>query len=114
MGLLGSAACLYAPGALTKFLLVLLVFITDWYDGATARKLGTGSREGYLIDVTIDRFSEAFIFLADVATSPIARIFFLLWILNTALSLWSVATGRHRILPLRFAYLFVLAAALLG
>lgn len=108
LGLIGSVACLYVASAEWKLVLVSAVLITDWYDGATARKLGTTSREGYIVDVVIDRFSESFIFLADVGTTA-GKIFFLLWILNTALTLWGAAKGVHRILPLRFAWLFVLA-----
>lgn len=110
LGVFGSAACLFTPSPAVKFVLVVLVLITDWYDGATARRLGTTSREGYMVDVCVDRFSEALIFVADVASSPAARVFFVLWIVNTVLTLWSASTGRHRILPLRFAYLVVLAA----
>lgn len=108
LGLAGSAACLYTPGPAAKFWLVLFVLVTDWYDGATARKHGTTSHEGYLVDDVIDRFSEAFIFLADVSTSAVARVFFVLWIVNSVLTMWSVATGKHRVLPLRFLYLLVL------
>lgn len=109
LAIVGSTACLYTPSPFVKFVLVTAVLITDWYDGATARKYGRTSREGYMVDVAVDRFSEAFIFLADVATSVAGRAFFLLWILNSLLTLRSIRTGRHRILPLRFAWLFVLA-----
>lgn len=107
-GLLACIACLYASDPAISFSLVLFSWITDWYDGATARRFGKLSREGYLIDDVIDRFSEAFIFLADASTSIIARGFFVLWIVNTILTIWSVANGKHRILPLRFLYLLVL------
>lgn len=108
LGLVASVVCLYASTPLQKFALVLGVLLTDWWDGATARRHGTGSREGYIVDVVIDRFSEAFIFLADIG-HVLGRLFFALWILNTALTLWSARTGRHRILPLRAVWLGVLA-----
>lgn len=108
LGLVASVACLYTPSAAVKFWLVTGVMITDWYDGATARRHGRSSREGYMIDVAVDRFSEGFIFLADVATSMLARVFFVLFVVNTVLSLWSFASGRHVILPLRIAWMFVL------
>ena len=109
LGLVLSAACLYVPSPAAKFVLVVVVLLTDWWDGATARRHFTPSREGYIVDVVIDRFSEAFLFLADVHRYPAARVFFLLFLLNTALTLWSARTGRHRILPLRGAWLVVLA-----
>ena len=108
LGLLGSVACLYVPSPLAKFAIVLGVLITDWWDGATARRHGGVSREGYIVDVVIDRFSEAFIFLADIG-SVAGRVFFALWMLNTALTLWGARSGKHRILPLRAAWLAVLA-----
>lgn len=108
LGLVGSVACLYASTPGQKFALVLGVLLTDWWDGATARRHGTGSREGYIVDVVIDRFSEAFIFLADIG-HLLGRLFFLLWMANTALTLWSAHTGSHRILPLRAVWLGVLA-----
>lgn len=114
LGLLASAACLFTPSPAAKFALVSFALITDWYDGATARKHRSLTREGYLVDDMVDRFSEAFIFAADVFTSAAARIFWGLWILNSALTMWSVATGRHRVLPLRFLYLFVLVHAILA
>lgn len=108
-GLLGTIVYLYLEHPVTRFLVVLFTWVTDWYDGATARKYDKVTREGYLVDDVIDRFSEGFIFLADAPHSATARIFFLLWIVNCALTIWSVANHTHRVLPLRFAYLFVLA-----
>lgn len=113
-GLVGSAACLYATTPGQKLALVFAVLLTDWWDGATARRHGTASREGYIVDVVVDRFSEGFIFLADVWIYPAARVFFLLFLVNTALTLWGARSGRHRILPLRAAYLGVLAWYVLG
>ena len=108
LGLLGSVACLYVPTPAARFWLVLGVLLTDWWDGATARRHGTVTREGYIVDVVIDRFSEAFIFLTDVGSAT-GRVFFGLWMLNTALTLWGARSGKHRILPLRALWLVVLA-----
>ena len=108
-GLVGSVIYLYLTDPAARFAMLFFVWVTDWYDGATARRYGKISREGYLIDDVVDRFSEGFVFLGDVSSSAVARWFFVLWIVNCALTLWSVHTGKHRILPLRFAYLFVLA-----
>ena len=109
LGLVGSVACLYAATPGQKLALVFGVLLTDWWDGATARRHGgaLAGREGYIVDVVIDRFSEAFIFLADI-THPFARVFFLLWMLNTASTLWGARTGKHRILPLRAVWMGVL------
>lgn len=112
-GLVGSVACLYAATPGQKLALVFGVLLTDWWDGATARRHGRLSREGYIVDVVIDRFSEAFIFLADVG-HPAGRVFFGLFIVNTALTLWSAKTGKHRILPLRAAWMVVLAWWMVG
>jgi phosphatidylglycerophosphate synthase len=110
LGLAGSVACLYTASPGIKLALVFGVLLTDWWDGATARKHGGASagREGYIVDVVIDRFSEGFIFLADIG-SPVGRVFFALFIFNTVSSIWGAKTGKHRILPLRAVWMGVLA-----
>lgn len=110
LGLLGSVACLYVASPGARFWIVLGVLLTDWWDGATARRHGgaQAGREGYIVDVAIDRFSEAFIFLTD-GGSVAGRIFFVLFVFNTASSVWGARTGKHRILPLRAMWLGVLA-----
>ena len=114
LGLLGSVACLYAATPGQKLALVFGVLLTDWWDGATARRHGRMSgREGYIVDVVIDRFSEAFIFLADIG-HPLGRVFFVLFLFNTAATLWGARTGKHRILPLRAVWMVVLAWWMLG
>jgi phosphatidylglycerophosphate synthase len=108
LGLLGSVACLYVASPGGKLALVFGVLLTDWWDGATARRHGRMSgREGYIVDVVIDRFSEAFIFLADIG-HPLGCVFFVLFLFNTASTLWGARTGKHRILPLRGVWLGVL------
>lgn len=113
LGLVGSMVCLYASTPFQKPALVFGVLLTDWWDGATARRHGTTSREGYIVDVVVDRFSEAFIFLADVEHAA-ERVFFLLWMVNMVLTLRSARTGKHRVLPLRAAWMGVLALWMLG
>lgn len=113
LGLTGSVACLYMSTPFQKLALVFGVLLTDWWDGATARRHGTTSPEGYIVDVVVDRFSEAFIFLADIG-HPAGRVFFLLWMVNTAITLWSARSGKHRALPLRAAWMGVLALWMLG
>jgi phosphatidylglycerophosphate synthase len=110
LGLVGSVACLYAASPGVKLALVFGVLLTDWWDGATARRHGgeLAGREGYIVDVVIDRFSEGFIFLADVG-HPVGRVFFVLFIFNTVSTIWGAKTGKHRILPLRAVWLGVLA-----
>lgn len=109
LGLVGSVACLYAATPGVKLALVFGVLLTDWWDGATARRHNRMSgREGYIVDVVIDRFSEAFIFLADIG-HPLGRVFFALFLFNTASTIWGARTGKHRILPLRAVWMGVLA-----
>ena len=83
--------------------------MADWLDGVMARRYRRGSRAGYIIDVVTHRASEAFIFAAEAET-PLGQVFFLLWIINSALAFYSVRTNTHMALPLRFAYLIVLIA----
>lgn len=114
LGLLGSVACLYVASPGGKLALVFGVLLTDWWDGATARRHDRMSgREGYIVDVVIDRFSEAFIFLADIG-HPLGRVFFVLFLFNTASTLWGARTGKHRILPLRALWMGVLVWWMVG
>jgi phosphatidylglycerophosphate synthase len=106
-----SILYLYAYMPAQKIAIVGIVLVTDWLDGATARRYMRGSRAGYIIDVVTDRSSEAFIFAAEAET-PLGQAFFLLWIINSALAFYSVRTNIHTSLPLRFAYLIVLIAQL--
>lgn len=110
LGLAGSVACLYVASPGVKLALVFGVLLTDWWDGATARRHGgeLAGREGYIVDVVIDRFSEGFIFLADVG-HPVGRVFFVLFVFNTVSTIWGAKTGKHRILPLRAVWVGVLA-----
>ena len=111
LALLLSILYLYARLPSQKIVLVCIVLLTDWLDGATARRYNRGSRAGYLIDVLTDRASEAFIFAAESQT-PLGQAFFLLWIINSTLAFYSVQANAHTALPLRFAYLIVLIAQL--
>ena len=114
LGLLGSVACLYVASPGVKLALVFGVLLTDWWDGATARRHGRMSgREGYIVDVVIDRFSEAFIFLADIR-HPLGQAFFALFLFNTASTIWGAKTGKHRILPLRAVWMGVLLWWMVG
>lgn len=99
---------LVPPPAATA-LLVALALLADWLDGATARRFGSDARRGYLTDVLVDRVSEGLIFTA-AAGNPVGRLFIGLWLLNCLLVAYSLRSGRHRILPLRFAYLAALVA----
>jgi phosphatidylglycerophosphate synthase len=102
-----SILYLYVHTPAPKIAIIAIVLVTDWLDGATARRYGRGSRAGYIIDVVTDRASEAFIFAAE-AGAPLGQAFFLLWIINSALAFYSVRTNTHTALPLRFAYLIIL------
>jgi phosphatidylglycerophosphate synthase len=104
---------LFAATPAAKIALIALMLAVDWLDGATARRYDRCSRAGYLTDVTADRSSEGFIFTSEAAT-PAGRLFFVLWLINIALSFYSIRSGRHTILPLRAAFLVVLACQALS
>ena len=109
LGILLSVLYFCARTPLQKILVLCVVLLADWLDGATARQHGQACRSGYITDVVIDRISEAFIFAAEVRTLP-GQIFFVLWVLNSALAFYSIRSDRHLSLPLRFLYILVLAA----
>jgi phosphatidylglycerophosphate synthase len=100
-------ACLFLaekaifPAMVTIFLVLML----DGLDGIVARAKGqTGTRDGWMVDVAVDRMSEAIICLA------LSRVFILLTILNMGLALLSCRYKKHAIIPLRQATLVILVA----
>jgi phosphatidylglycerophosphate synthase len=108
VGLLMSVYYLFLFAIPIKIFFIAIILLLDWFDGAAARQQNKKSLEGWMIDVMIDRLSEGFIFFAEIG-STIGLVFFILWIANVALSIYSVKTGKHILLALRFAYIFVLA-----
>jgi len=109
LALLLSVLFLYAQTPLQKVFIIGVVLLTDWLDGATARRYKRVRRAGYIIDVVTDRASEAFIFSAEVGT-VLGQVFFLLWMINAILAFYSVYSNKHWSLPLRCAYMIVLFA----
>jgi phosphatidylglycerophosphate synthase len=102
-----SVAFLYATSPRVKILIILLILIADWLDGATARRFNKGSRSGYVLDVVTDRVSEGLIFSGEAGTS-IGKILYLLWIANLILAFYSFRSNKHTSLPLRFIFVLVL------
>jgi phosphatidylglycerophosphate synthase len=94
-----------------QILIVLLVLLTDWLDGATTRRYGICCKEGYMMDVVIDRASEGLIFVAASGTG-LGKAFFLLWLFNLALALYSLKVNTHISLPLRLAFILALITRL--
>ncbi len=107
IGLLLSLGYIYLSNDVSKIWFITVILILDWFDGAAARMQGKSSVEGWMMDVLIDRLSEAFIFWGEI-NSPVGYVFFLLWILNSVLSIYSVKSGKHVILALRFFFIIVL------
>lgn len=106
-GLLLSLGYIYLNSDITKLWFLVIILILDWLDGASARMQGKASLSGWMIDVLIDRLSEGFIFWAEIGTK-MGYTFFILWILNCVLSIYSVKSGKHVLLAIRFAFIFVL------
>jgi len=103
-----SVLFLYTETPWQKIALIGVVLVTDWLDGATVKRHYQPSKTGYITDVATDRASEAFIF-AGAAETLTGQVFFLLWLVNSSLAFYSVCTNKHVALPLRFAYLVLLA-----
>jgi hypothetical protein len=108
--ILASLAILYVPSVWAKAALLAFILLSDWLDGATARRHRGQSREGYIMDVTIDRASEVLIF-AGAASTLLGKLFFALALLNIGLAYYSIRSGWHTSLPLRCAWLVVLLVA---
>jgi phosphatidylglycerophosphate synthase len=107
LGLTLSVFFLFTKTSSQQIIILSLVLILDWFDGATARKFSLTSKSGYLIDVLVDRFSEGLIFIA-VLNSTAGKVFFGFYLLNNILSFYSVKSGKHTIIALRFFYLIFL------
>jgi phosphatidylglycerophosphate synthase len=90
---------------LASIIALLIVMLLDLLDGIIARAKGqVPSKDGWIVDVSVDRVSEAVISLA------LSRIFILLTILNMGLALLSYHYRKHAIIPLRQAILVMLIA----
>ncbi|MCK4884441.1 hypothetical protein KAS24_00075 [Candidatus Bathyarchaeota archaeon] len=84
---------------------IFLILLLDALDGIVARaKSQTSSEDGLMVDISVDRISEAVISLA------LSRVFILLTILNMGLALLSYRYKKHAIIPLRHAILLILIA----
>lgn len=84
---------------------IFLILLLDALDGIVARaKSQTSSKDGWMVDISVDRISEAVISLA------LSRVFILLTILNMGLALLSYHHKKHAIIPLRHAILLILIA----
>ena len=82
---------------------LFLVLFLDVLDGSVARVKGqASSEEGWIVDVSVDRISEALISLA------LSRVYILLVISNIGLVFYSYKNKKHVILPLRQLLLLIL------
>ncbi|OIO44368.1 MAG: hypothetical protein AUJ41_03170 [Candidatus Pacebacteria bacterium CG1_02_43_31] len=111
VGLLLSIGYLLTNNLIFQIILVGVILILDWMDGAVARKFNLDTKEGWMIDVFIDRLSEGFMFAAHLSTT-LGTWFFALYIINTILSIYSIKSGKHLIMPLRFVWLLILLGKL--
>jgi len=98
------AYLLLSERAIAASIIVLfLILLLDALDGMIARATSqTSSEDGWMVDVSVDRLSEAVICLA------LSRVFILLTIINMGLALLSYHYKKHAIMPLRQAILLIL------
>jgi phosphatidylglycerophosphate synthase len=107
VGLLLSLAVYYylSLGMIAPSILALsAALLFDVLDGVAARAQGRASEEGWVVDIAVDRVSEALISLA------LSRLVVLVVAFNVALSLYSFMARRHLIIPVRQVLLLALAA----
>ena len=95
---------------LASIIILVIIMLLDAFDGIVARAKGeVSSEDGWMVDVSVDRISEAVISLA------LSRIFILFTILNMGLALLSCHYKKHAIIPLRHAtQVMLIAYYLLG
>ena len=107
LGLALSLLFRYARSRWQKALMVTTILVSDWLDGATARRYRRLRVSGYVTDIVTDRASEALIFVFEPG-KRLARWFLWLWFVNSALAVYSLYSKRHLLLPLRVFYLLLL------
>lgn len=107
-----SALFLFKPQPIWAIVSILVILLSDWMDGAVARKYGLTSREGWMIDVVIDRISEGLMFVVYLGTM-VGKIFFGIYLVNIALSFYSIKSGKHLLIAIRFFYLIYLLTSIL-
>ncbi|MFQ5836979.1 MAG: CDP-alcohol phosphatidyltransferase family protein [Candidatus Bathyarchaeia archaeon] len=82
---------------------LFFVLLFDVLDGVVARAKGqTSSEVGWMVDVSVDRISEALISLA------LSRVYMLLVVLNMGLTLRSCKFRKQALIPLRHLLLLML------
>ena len=85
-----------------SILVLFAALFLDVLDGVVARAQGKASEEGWVVDIAVDRVSEALISLA------LSRLVVLVVAFNVALSLYSYMSKRHLIIPIRQVLLLTL------
>jgi hypothetical protein len=89
---------------LASVITLFVVLLLDVVDGTVARATGQTCEDGWMVDVSVDRVSEAVISLA------LSRIFILFTIINMGLALLSCHYRKHAIIPFRQSILLLLIA----
>lgn len=85
------------------FVALFLALFMDALDGVVARVRGqASSEEGWVVDISVDRVSEALISLA------LSRVYILLAVLNVGLAFYSYKSKKHVIIPVRHLLLLML------
>lgn len=112
IGLSLSCVFLWDIGDLFRILLLFVVVMLDWMDGATARRYNLSSKEGYVIDVVSDRIGEGLVPLAILDTVE-GKVYFALYVINVALNLLTIKLNKHYSLALRPFFMFYLIVKLI-
>lgn len=110
--LLLSFLFLVLGNTLIRFVLLIIVLFFDWVDGAAARKFKGVSKRGYVVDQTFDKLGDGLI-TVSVLSSGYGKVLFLIYIINNLMYYYSIKTGKHYIMPIRFFYLIILLIQLL-
>ncbi len=99
--------CLSRRMLIPSFLLLSAVLLLDAVDGVVARRKGLSSENGWIVDVSVDRISEAIISLA------LSTYFALLVVLNIAISFCNLKERQDFVLPILPLRIILLFAVLL-
>lgn len=102
-----STGFLFISNIPSRLVLLIVILLLDWMDGAAARRFKGPSKKGYIVDVTFDRISDGII-TASIIGTVYGNILFFLYLMNNLLSLMAIRTNKSYLLAIRFFYLVIL------
>jgi phosphatidylglycerophosphate synthase len=113
LAVLLSIPFLFVQSIPVRFFLLICILLLDWLDGAAARKFKGVSKTGYVVDTVFDKISDGLVVVSVLGTGY-GKILFFLYLINNLMTFYSIKTGKHYIMAIRFFYLVILIIQLIN